>query len=131
MKGNFLYLQWKIKKAEFFAQLNLTTVQQERILSLTIGQSATVKWLQFRAGLITATKLLAVIRKYDDNLMVKNIESAQNLVINILQYKAPVSTKAMQWGVSNESIARKIYTRVMKTTHKNFLLRETGFNNLN
>lgn len=115
------------KISEFHGKLRLTAVQQQRISTLTMGQSATSEWSKFRAGLIIATKLLAVVRKYDSDMTVKNVESAKNLAVDILQYNPPSSNKAMRWGISNEPIAREQYRRIMNQFfYKNFKVKETG-----
>lgn len=49
------------KVSKFFTELSLTVQQQEHIATLTKGQSKTLEWSKFRAGLITATKLLPVV----------------------------------------------------------------------
>lgn len=114
------------KITAFHSKLCLTAQQQQRIVKLTKGQSATSEWAKFRTGVITATKLLPVVRKYDSDMNVKNQASAKNLAVDILQYKSNPSTKAMQWGIANEPIAMEKYRRVMTPNHKHFSVKETG-----
>jgi len=76
---------------------------------LTKGRSCNHEWNKNRKGVITATKLPPLIRKYDDELEVRNNESAKSLVADILHYKTPVSTKGMRWGIVNEPIVNPFY----------------------
>lgn len=56
----------------------------------------------------------------------RNLSSAENLVIDILQYKPPFSSKATQWGINKEPLARKGYEQRCKKEHNHFSVSETG-----
>ena len=90
------------------------------------GQSCNSTWALYRVGIITASRLLSVLRKTDEDGKVKDQQSTDNLTIQILGYNKEVKTKAMNWGLMNEPIARKRYKVISQKCHSNFSVSETG-----
>ena len=115
------------EKCSLFLQgLKLSPIQRQKVADKTCGQSTNDAWFELRTGVITASRMLAVVRKIDGNGEIKNKTAADNLVSSILNYKPPVSTKATQWGILNEPAAREKYRRLMTKVHNDFQLNETG-----
>lgn len=79
-----------------------------------------------RVGIITASRMLSVLRKTDEAGTVKDQQSTDNLTIQILGYKKEVKTKAMNWGLMNEPLARKRYKTISQKCHTNFSVSEMG-----
>lgn len=95
------------------------------ITKITKGQSCTPEWSECSKGVITAIKLLPEIQKYDGKLNIKNQQLVENFVFDILQYKAPFSTKAIRWGFTDKPVVRQKYRRNKKTQRRNFKIQET------
>ena len=89
----------------FLRELKLSSFQRKEVADRTCGQSINDAWSERRTGVITASRMQAVVRKIDENGEIKNRSAADNLVSSILNYKPPVSTKATQWGILNEPAA--------------------------
>lgn len=70
--------------------------------------------------------MLSVLRKTDEDGRVKDQQSTANLAIQILGYNKEVKTKAMNWGLMNEPLARKRYKTISQKCHTNFSVTETG-----
>ena len=110
----------------FLHELKLSSCQRKEVADRTCGQSINDAWSERRTGVITASRMQAVVRKIDENGEIKNRSAADNLVSSILNYKPPVSTKATQWGILNEPVARLKYNSIMAKIHNDFELKETG-----
>ena len=87
----------------------MTKPQSEEVANRTRGQAENNLWYEARTGILTASRMLAVIRKLDDDCSIQNQVSTDNLVSNILGYKPQVSTKATKWGKLNEPVAIQKY----------------------
>ena len=92
----------------------------------SVVQSSNSTWALYRVGIITASRMLSVLRKTDEDGRVKDQQSAANLTIQILGYNKKVKTKAMNWGLMNEPLARKRYKTISQKCHTNFSVTETG-----
>lgn len=115
-----------VKCQVFLIELSCTSLQSTILSEKTFGQSDNELWSKHRIGRITSSKVGAVFPKLDDELNIKNISSAENLVIDIMQYKPPFKAKATQWGISKEPLARKKYEITSKKEHKHLEVSETG-----
>ena len=110
----------------FCEEMKLSEGQRDQVASRTKGQSTNIMWTEFRKGMITASRVLAVKRKIDETGAITNPDSTDNLIASMLQYKKQVQTKAMKWGIVNEPYVREQYCREIKKEHKHFSLSETG-----
>ena len=80
----------------------------------------------YRVGIITASRMLSVLRKTDEAGRVKDQQSTANLTIQILGCNKEVKTKAMNWSLMNEPLARKRYKTISQKCHTNFSVSEAG-----
>ncbi|XP_068672874.1 uncharacterized protein [Montipora capricornis] len=76
-------------------ELSWSTEQSNIIAKKSVGQSSNSTWALNRVGIITASRMLSVLRKTDEAGRVKDQQSTDNLTIQILGYKKEVKTKAM------------------------------------
>ena len=56
-------------------------------------------------------------KKLTTNQKYESQKSAENLLIDIMQYKPPFKSKATQWGINKEPLARKAYEQRCKKEH--------------
>ena len=109
----------------FLDELHIS--KQSRLLSkITTGQVNNETWKNHRIRRITSSKVGAVLQKIDDKLNVGNETSAENLVIDLMQYKPPFKSKATQWGLNKEPLARKAYEYGCKKDHSHFSVSAHG-----
>eukprot|EP00795_Rhopilema_esculentum_P015518 gene15518-6781_t len=92
----------------------------EKISYLTIGQSSSEDWKNYRLGLITASVVHEVLKKVDNELQISNFPSAYDLCAKICGYYPDFSSKSVSWGKNNEDFARKRYIKKNKGKHKSF-----------
>ena len=126
IKSQFPDLSLPEKYSMFLSELKLTHSQREEVARKTSGQSNNQTWTEMRRGVITASRMLAVVRKIYADGQIRNKKSADNLVSTILNYVPSFSTKATQWGILNEPVARNKYKTAAAKKHKDFRLNETG-----
>ena len=107
-------------------ELYWSTEQSNIIAKKSVGQSSNSTWALYRVGIITGSRILSVLRKTDEDGRVKEQQSTDNLTIQILGYKKEVKTKAMDWGLMNEPLARKRYKTISQKCHTNFSVSEMG-----
>lgn len=110
----------------FLDELHISPEQSRLLSQITVGQVSNDTWKNHRIGRITSSKVGAVLQKIDDNLNLRNKTSAENLVIEIMQYKLPFKSKATQWGINKEPLARKTYEQRCKKDHSHFSVTEVG-----
>ena len=110
----------------FLDELHISTEQSRLLSQITTGQVSNETWKNHRIGRITSSKVGAVLPKIDDKLNVRNKTSAENLVIDLMQYKPPFKSKATQWGINKEPLARKAYEQRCKKDHSHFSVTEVG-----
>ena len=110
----------------FVRELSWSTEQSNIIAKKSVGQSSNSTWALYRVGIITASRMLSVLRKTDEAGTVKDQQSTDNLTIQILGYKKEVKTKAMNWVLMNEPLARKRYKTISQKCHTNFSVSEMG-----
>lgn len=99
---------------------NVDSADRRNIEDLTSGQSETQDWFTHRKGRITASIASKVMHFKDndnfDNYIVKSIMGESN----------NASTAAMEYGKTNEEVARQLYYHKYKTSHKRFKVSECG-----
>ena len=111
---------------QLIRELSWSTEQSNIIAQRSIGQSSNSTWALYRVGIITASRMLSVLRKTDEAGRVKDQQSTANLTIQILGCNKEVKTKAMNWSLMNEPLARKRYKTISQKCHTNFSVSETG-----
>lgn len=94
------------KCKSFVDELHISPEQSHLLSQITIGQLNNEAWKNRRVGRITSSKVGTVLPKIDDKLNVRNITPAENLAIEIMQYKPPFKSKATQRSISKEPLAR-------------------------
>ena len=114
------------QREQLIRELSWSTEQSNIIAQRSMGQSSNSTWALYRVGIITASRMLSVLKKTDEDGRVKDQQSTANLTIQILGYNKEVKTKAMNWGLINEPLARKRYKTISQKCHKNFSVSETG-----
>ena len=67
----------------------------ERISNMTIGQSSSEDWKNYRLGLITASVVHEAIKKVDNEFQISNLASANNLCSKICGYYPDFSSKSL------------------------------------
>ena len=107
----------------FLDELHISREQSCLLSQLTVGQANSEAWNKHRIGRINSSKVGAVLQKIGDKLKVRNPTSAENLVIDIMQYKPLFKSKATQWSINKEPLARKAYEQRCKKEHSHFCLR--------
>ena len=78
----------------FLDDLHISTEQSRLLSQITTGQVSNETWKNHRIGGITSSKVGAVLQNIDDKLNVRNKTAAENLVIDLMQYKPPFKSKA-------------------------------------
>ena len=111
----------------FLDELHISPEQSCLLSQITVGQANNEAWNKHRIGRITSSKVGAVLQNIDDKLKVRNPRSAENLVIDIMQYKPPFKSKVAQWSINKEPVAIKVYERRCKKEHSHFSVSESGF----
>lgn len=98
---------------QLIRELSWSTEQSNIIAQRSMGQSSKYStWALYRVGIITASRMLSVLRKTDEDGRIKDQQSTANFTIQILGYNKEVKTKAMNWGLINEPLARKRYKTI-------------------
>ena len=110
----------------FLDELHISTAQSRPLSQMTTGEVNNETWKNHRIGRITSSKVGVVLQKIDDKLNMRNKTSAENLVIDLMQYKPPFKSKATQWGINKEPLARKAYEQRCKKDHSHFSVTEVG-----
>ena len=70
--------------------LSWSTEQSNIIAKKSVGQSSNSTWALYRVGIITASRMLSVLRKTDEGGMANDQQSTDNLTIQILGYNKKV-----------------------------------------
>ncbi len=91
----------------------------------TISQSHSPTWHVYRAGMITASKMKAVVTRMV-SISKDPSEDTTSLVRDIMGYKPLVKTAAMKYGLAQEPHAKKILAKLLRKTHKCFSFEECG-----
>lgn len=103
---------------------NVELISTPEILDLiekaTIAQSKSNLWFEIRMGRITASKFKASCAT---NLDTPSISLLKSICYPL---EKRFSTPATDWGTKNEKVALKIYAEIMKPSHIDFNIQETG-----
>ena len=112
--------------SEFLVAIKITHEQCELIEKSTQQQSDSELWFDYRAFRITASKFKDAVEKVNDNMVIKNPDKCRTFISKVCGYYPKFSSKATEWGIANEPIARNIYYKKYKSKHKDFTVREGG-----
>ena len=112
--------------SQFLEAIKITNEQCELIERSTQQQSESELWFDYRAFRITASKFKDAVEKVNDNMVIKNPDKCRTFISKVCGYYPKFSSKATEWGISNEPIARSIYFKTFKSKHKDFTVREGG-----
>ena len=107
--------------------LKVTLKQQMLVQEATKNQSSNEKWFAYRKGRITASIFKDAVHKVNDNLTVINRHKSKSIIAKVCGYNSYFESKATQWGVANEPVARNLYRNSNMTKHSNFIVTEPGF----
>ena len=76
---------------------------------------------------ITASKFKDATNKISDNYDIINSEKSRTVIANVCGYYSRYESKATRWGLMNEHVARKLYIKLNKSNHRDFIVVEPGF----
>ena len=107
--------------------MSLTSDQYDAIESITRAQSISTDWKEQRRGRITASNMKRVFTRVQ-NLQQKTGEDPKPLLKTLMGYDHVdlSSNYAIKHGQTMEPHAKNLYTRLMKTIHKGFKVRDSG-----
>ena len=60
-------------------------------------------------------------------MSIKNPNKSRTLISKVCGYYPKFKSKATEWGITNEPIARKMYEGIYQSKHRNFSVVEPGF----
>ena len=89
-------------------------------------QSESTNWFEYRNDRITASNFFFAAKKVDANLQVINPGKSKTFLSNVCGYYPKVKSKATQWGLGNEALARKLYIKNSRKKHHNLHVSECG-----
>ena len=81
---------------------------------------------KYRNDRVTASNFFFVAKKVDSNLKLINPEKSKTLLSKVCGYYPNVKSKATQWGLGNEPVARKLYIKDNRKKHKHLQVSECG-----
>ncbi|XP_057297429.1 uncharacterized protein LOC130629386 [Hydractinia symbiolongicarpus] len=112
----------------FTSHLKISPAQQLLVQELTSNQSKDVSWFEYRRDRVTASKFKDCCIKVDNNFDIINPKKTRTLISKVCgYYDSKYQSKACRWGINNEPVARKIYEKNMKKSHRHFKVMEPGF----
>ena len=106
-------------KRVFEQELVITQVEADYLEQSTRLQSRSLTWVKHRRGRITASKFGAVIHT-------RLFSPAKSLVDSILKPNPKVYSPSLQWGVTNEPVAREEYKKISLIHHTSFKVDAAG-----
>ena len=104
---------------EIFGNLRVSKDEANYLEESTRLQAESLLWYEHRTGRITASVFGSVVRT-------SILSPSITLVNKILQKSKPVKVPSLQWGISNESTARKAYIELVQEQHENYELNLCG-----
>ena len=114
-------------KKLFMNKLSVRNEQIKYVESATRQQNNSSLWYKFRYGRITASNFKEVICKVSDEFNVINPLKLKTIISKICDEPKRINSKALEWGVTNEAIARQSYRKISKKKHKGLQVFESGF----
>lgn len=101
--------------------LSITPEQQKSIEKLTLKQSSSLNWYNYRGGRITASKFKSACAT--------SISKPSVSLIKMICYPSKVifHSKEVNYGIAHEKEAIKAYEKSMIDVHQNFILSDVGF----
>ena len=103
----------------FAEKLTVTAAESDYLSKATYLQSESFLWYEHRRGRITSSKFKVVCNTSIDS-------PSSSLVNSILKGNKKIKAPALEWGLTNESHARRDYTHVMEASHTSFKVTTTG-----
>jgi len=93
---------------EFLEIISINEQEINLIQESTSEQAGSELWFEYRTNRITASKFKDSVQKINDNMTVKNPDKSRTFISKVCGYYPRFESKATQWGITNEPIARKI-----------------------
>ena len=112
---------------ELKAAVKISNKQIQFIQEKTSNQSLCEEWFIHRKNRVTASKFKLIANKVNDDMTIINPTKVKTAVSSICGYYKQHSSKATQWGIENEEVARKVYVENMKKKHKQLNVSTCGF----
>ena len=97
----------------------VTQAEADYLEQSTRLQSQSLTWFSHRRGRITASKLGSVLRT-------SLFPPAQSLVDSLLKPSPKIHSPSLEWGVTNEPLAREEYRRIPQVHHSSFKVDVSG-----
>jgi hypothetical protein len=91
----------------------------------TREQSASPDWFNFRAGMVTASKMKSVVTRMSSAEEDPSINTS-SIVSDIMGYKKAVDTKSVRYGRAQEAHGKKLFGKLQKRLHKRFRMEDSG-----
>ena len=111
----------------FSKHIKITPAEQTLLIQKTKAQSSSETWHEHRNDRVTALIFKSAVIKVSKYNVIINPGKSKTLISNICGYNKRFTSKATDWGISNEPIARKNCIGERKKFHKEFVVSETGF----
>ena len=103
----------------FEEELVVTQAEADYLEQSTRLQSQSLTWFSHRRGRITASKFGSVLHT-------SLLSPAQSLVDSLLKPSSKLHTPPVEWGVTNEPLAREEYKRISQFNHTSFEVDASG-----
>ncbi len=102
------------------SRLTVTKEEQDAIEQLTLGQSSTQEWRDYRVGVITGTTIHSVYT------IMKSGNPPKRLIEQLMGKSSFSGNAATRYGKDNESVAAEAYCTQMSEKHTNFKMSDCG-----
>ena len=112
-------------KQHLFESLIPTEEELSTVMECTAGQSNSKEWEKQRIGRITASNMHRIFTRM--RTLDTNPETDVTEIVKIvMRYNNPFHSAATSYGIKAELKAKRKYQEIMKKTHTNFKIKETG-----
>ncbi len=103
-----------------FRNLKITPAQAKKVEALTRDQAGSKQWFYQRAGRVTASRFKAAVHT-------SGAQQSLSLIKTICYPEAyKFKTEATAWGCKHEKTAKDEYLKLVKDSHDNFIISESG-----
>ena len=109
----------------FTDSLILSDEQIKKIYDTTVKQSQSDVWLHQRNGRLTASKFKSITKSIE-KCSIYNSDHPTDLISQRMGYSKLNPTWQMKYGINNEPHAKKKYTQIFKSAHKNSCVIDPG-----
>ena len=106
-------------KRVFEQELVVTQAEADYLEQSTRLQSRSLTWFSHRRGRITASKFGSVLHT-------SLFSPAPSLVDSLLKPSPKIHSPSLEWGVTNEPLAREEYRRIPQVHHSSFKVDVSG-----